>query len=79
MLGVTVFSAWERRVAGEVGRRASLKSYAATTLCLMGSSSLSNIALNYINYPTKVPSLATKPSTLHTAEPQPCLPSRAHP
>ena len=39
---------------GESGRRASLKSYVGVTLCLMGSSSLSNIALNYINYPTKV-------------------------
>jgi hypothetical protein len=54
VLGVTVISYWERRWQGETGRRADLKSYAATTLCLMGSSSLSNIALNYINYPTKV-------------------------
>lgn len=54
VLGVTVFSFAERKLGGESGRQASLKAYAATTLCLMGSSSLSNIALNYINYPTKV-------------------------
>jgi len=43
VLGVTFFSYWERRWAGEGGvRRASLKAYLATTLCLLGSSSLSN-------------------------------------
>ncbi len=52
--GVTLFSAWERGMAGEVTRRAPLKAYAMTTLFLMLSISLSNIALSYINYPTKV-------------------------
>jgi len=43
VLGVTFFSYWERRWTGEGGvRRASLKAYLATTLCLLGSSSLSN-------------------------------------
>jgi len=43
VLGVTFFSYWERKWAGEGGvRRASLRAYLATTLCLLGSSSLSN-------------------------------------
>ncbi|EWM30103.1 udp-galactose transporter [Nannochloropsis gaditana] len=55
VLGVTVFSYWERRWYKEAGvRRGSWRSYVGTTLCLMGSSSLANKALDYINYPTKV-------------------------
>lgn len=55
MLGVTVFSHMERVMNGEAGiRRAPLKSYVATTLCLLGSSALSNQALNWVTYPIKV-------------------------
>lgn len=52
---MTVFSHLERVLNGEAGiRRAPLKSYVATTLCLLGSSSLSNQALNLVSYPIKV-------------------------
>ena len=55
VLGVTVCSTLERRyVAKERGRVAPLSSYPLLTGCLMASSALSNISLNYINFPTKV-------------------------
>lgn len=55
VLGVTVCSFLERDfVAKERGRVAPLSAYPLLTGCLMASSSLSNLALNYINFPTKV-------------------------
>ena len=55
VLGVCVCSYIERRfVAKEHGRVAPLSAYPLLTACLMGSSALSNISLNYINFPTKV-------------------------
>lgn len=41
-------------MAGEITRKASWWSYAQLCLCLLVSSATSNIALAYINYPTKV-------------------------
>jgi len=56
VLGVTVFTHIERTYTGAVleKRVAPIKSYGLLTFLLMSSSSLSNISLNYINYPTKV-------------------------
>mmetsp|Transcript_80762 Transcript_80762/g.234229 ORF Transcript_80762/g.234229 Transcript_80762/m.234229 type:complete len:370 (+) Transcript_80762:142-1251(+) len=55
VFGVTVCSYLERHfVAKETGRVAPLSAYPLLTCCLMASSSLSNLALNYINFPTKV-------------------------
>ena len=55
VLGVTVCSFLERRcIAKENNRVAPLSAYPLLTFCLMSSSSLSNLALNYINFPTKV-------------------------
>jgi adenosine 3'-phospho 5'-phosphosulfate transporter B3 len=52
---VTVCSYLEREfIAQETERVAPLSAYPLLTGCLMASSSLSNIALNYINFPTKV-------------------------
>lgn len=90
VLGVTVFSHLERVANGEAGtRRAPLRSYAATTLCLLGSSSLSNQALNFVNYPIKVrtlpyllarfphhPTHIAKPLHIHTHQTKPTNPSK---
>lgn len=55
VLGVTVCSFVERRyIQKETQRVAPLSAYPLLTFCLMSSSSLSNLALNYINFPTKV-------------------------
>ena len=55
VLGVTVCATAERRyMAQERGRVAPLSAYPLLTGCLMASSALSNISLNYINFPTKV-------------------------
>lgn len=55
VLGVTICSFLERRyISKEFGRNAPLSAYPLLTGCLMASSSLSNISLNYINFPTKV-------------------------
>lgn len=55
VFGVTVCSFLERTfVAQETGRVAPLSAYPLLTICLLASSSLSNLALNYINFPTKV-------------------------
>jgi len=54
VLGVTVCCQLERQIKGDFERKSSFKSYLYLALCLMGSSSLSNIALNYINFPVKV-------------------------
>jgi len=55
VLGVTICSFLERNyVVGETGRVAPLSAYPLLTGCLMISSSFSNLALNYINFPTKV-------------------------
>jgi len=55
VLGVTVWSYADRKyVAQETGRVGSLSSYPLLTICLMASSSLSTMSLNYINFPTKV-------------------------
>jgi len=55
VFGVTVCSFLERKfVARETQRVAPLSAYPLLTFCLLSSSSLSNLALNYINFPTKV-------------------------
>ena len=54
VLGVTICSSIERKVDGETERRAPWSAYAGLCFCLLVSSATSNIALNYINYPTKV-------------------------
>lgn len=55
VLGVAVCSFFERKyIAKENGHKAPLKSYTFLTLCLMTSSALSNMSLNFINFPTKV-------------------------
>ena len=54
VLGVTICSAVERQIAGDTARRAPWSSYAALCAFLVVSSATSNIALKYINYPTKV-------------------------
>lgn len=55
VFGVTVCSFLERTyIARETHRVAPLSAYPLLTFCLMSSSSLSNISLNYINFPTKV-------------------------
>ena len=55
VLAVTICSYLERRyIAQEEGRVAPLSAYPLLTLCLMASSSLANLSLNYINFPTKV-------------------------
>lgn len=41
-------------IAKESGRVAPLSAYPLLTFCLLSSSALSNMALNYINFPTKV-------------------------
>ncbi len=52
---VTCCSFFERTfIAKETGRKAPIREYSLLTLCLLGSSALSNEALNYINFPTKV-------------------------
>jgi UAA transporter family len=53
VVGVTVCTAAERTCTGDNSQKAPLRHYLGLTACLMASSSLSNIALNYINYPTK--------------------------
>lgn len=53
--GVAICSYIERAyIVKEYGRKAHLSAYQLLTLCLLGSSALSNMSLNYINFPTKV-------------------------
>jgi solute carrier family 35 (adenosine 3'-phospho 5'-phosphosulfate transporter), member B3 len=55
VLGVCVCATLERHfIAKERGRVAPLSAYPLLTGCLMASSALSNISLNFINFPTKV-------------------------
>jgi adenosine 3'-phospho 5'-phosphosulfate transporter B3 len=57
VLGVTIFTYLERKLTltkSELTRRTSLSSFALLTFLLLTSSSLSNLSLNYLNYPTKV-------------------------
>lgn len=52
---VTFCSSFERScIRKETGRKAPLKAYPLLTLCLLSSSALSTLSLNYINFPTKV-------------------------
>lgn len=54
VVGVCLFSYLERTfVAKETKRVAPLSAYPLLTFCLLSSSSLSNLALNFINFPTK--------------------------
>lgn len=53
--GVAVCSFVEREyIVKERGRKAPLSAYPFLTACLLSSSALSNMSLNYINFPTKV-------------------------
>lgn len=55
VLGVTICSYIERHeIVKERGRVAPISAYPLLTLCLMASSGLSNMSLNYINFATKV-------------------------
>lgn len=55
VLGVTFFSYIERKfIAREKGMKSPIQSYFTLTMCLMTSSALSNLSLNFINFPTKV-------------------------
>ena len=54
VLGVAICSFVERRVSNETGRRSPWSAYFMLCFCLLISSATSNIALQYINYPTKV-------------------------
>lgn len=64
MVGTCVFSALERafysdssskgKIVMPMDRSNNLIDYTIVIVCLMASSSLSTIALNYINFPTKV-------------------------
>jgi adenosine 3'-phospho 5'-phosphosulfate transporter B3 len=55
VLGVTVCSFWERHyIRKEYGRAAPISAYPLLTGCLLASSALSNLSLNFINFPTKV-------------------------
>lgn len=57
VIGVLLFSYLERvHLTKEGGwtRVAPLRAYPLLTLCLFASSSLSNLSLSYINFPTKV-------------------------
>jgi len=64
VLGVSICSFTERKyVAKEAGMNAPVTAYPLLTLCLLSSSSLSNMSLNYINFPTKVLLIASIYST----------------
>jgi hypothetical protein len=54
VLGVTICSYVERVVSGETVRKSPWSVYLVISMCLLISSAASNIALGYINYPTKV-------------------------
>jgi len=54
VLGVACCSFFERKYYGETIRRAPWSAYFMLCFCLLISSATSNIALSYINYPTKV-------------------------
>merc|ERR1711862_252507 len=55
VFGVTICSSFERScVRKETKRAAPITAYPLLTLCLLSSSALSNLSLNYINLPTKV-------------------------
>lgn len=54
VLGVAVCAGVERRMLGETIRKAPWSSYGLLCIFLLISSATSNIALGYINYPTKV-------------------------
>jgi len=55
VVGVAVCSFVERTyIVKERGRKAPLSAYPLLTFCLLSSSALSNMSLNYINFPTKV-------------------------
>lgn len=54
VLGVAIMSSLERRYFNDTQRKASWSSYLMLCFCLLISSATSNIALAYINYPTKV-------------------------
>lgn len=54
VFGVLVFSYLERYLVGQFTRSVKVASYMQLTLCLLGSSYLSTVGLDYINYPTKV-------------------------
>eukprot|EP01041_Mallomonas_annulata_P004583 gene4583-9111_t len=54
VLGVAVCSYGERIVLKDFSRRAPWSTYVGLCFCLLISSATSNLALSYINYPTKV-------------------------
>lgn len=54
VMGMVVFSCFERMWVGEHTRKLDTPSYVQLTGCLLGTSYLSTVGLDYINYPTKV-------------------------
>mmetsp|Transcript_30422 Transcript_30422/g.34680 ORF Transcript_30422/g.34680 Transcript_30422/m.34680 type:complete len:351 (-) Transcript_30422:157-1209(-) len=55
VIGVTICSYFERScIMKENSRVAPLSAYPMLTFCLLSSSALSNMSLDYINFPTKV-------------------------
>lgn len=55
VIGVCICSYFERScIVKETKRVAPLSAYPLLTFCLLASSALSNMSLNYINFPTKV-------------------------
>lgn len=54
VVGVMVCSFAERAAVGQWGCKVPALNYTQLTLCLLGSSYLSTVALDQINYPTKV-------------------------
>jgi solute carrier family 35 (adenosine 3'-phospho 5'-phosphosulfate transporter), member B3 len=55
VLGVAICSFIERHyIVRERNRTAPYSAFTLLTCCLLASSALSNISLNYINFPTKV-------------------------
>jgi UAA transporter family len=65
VLGVTFCAFIERSVQGETTRKSTWSAYSMLCFCLLISSATSNIALAYINYPTKVVFRSCKVNDLH--------------
>lgn len=54
VLGVTLCTGLERRMKSEQPREQPWSAYCLLCVCLATSAGTGNLALNYINYPTKV-------------------------
>jgi adenosine 3'-phospho 5'-phosphosulfate transporter B3 len=54
VFGVTLCTGLERQCRGERGREQPWSAYLLLCVCLATSAGAGNLALSYINYPTKV-------------------------